>query len=564
MRIPFFGRLAGDRRRLALVVASVVGVAALAAFAFSGNGASEIVFRTAKVERGGVIRTVSASGKLNPVTTVTIGSQVSGKIKEVLVDYNSPVRAGEVIARIDPESFAAKMRESRAELAVTQAAQLNRAAALTRAIAEHENTRASLAANMADVTKAEVQLVDLEQDFKRKQTLRKEGFTAESALDKARAAFRTAQAELASARARVLAQKSLIGSRAAEIKIAEAEVAEAAAQAQKAEATLKQAEVNLEYTYIRSPVDGTVIDRAVDVGQTVAASLQAPILFTIAKDLREMQVETSIDEADIGQVAVGQPASFEVDAFPDRKFAGAVRQVRKLAKETENVVTYTVVVRAGNPNLRLLPGMTAQVQIQITRLDGILKVPNAALRYRPAGAAMDPPAVADAADPDAARAERATRVAERSREQLERLAKTLSLTKAQVEQVGALQTELRRRNDGLREGGMEREARRKETAALRTKYEQDLMALLDSRQREAYRKITERRASSRRGTQRGRLWVLRNGEATEVPVRVGASDGSFTAVVGGALREGDEVIVGTRLPTRSAGAGSNPFRGFRL
>lgn len=337
------------RRSLLL---SVVGLALAVAAAYggyrflSGNG-SQPQYKLAKVESGPITAVVASTGTLNPVVSVQVGSQISGQIKELFADFNSPVKAGQLIARIDPETYQLRVRQAEADL---------------------EATRAAVAVQRAEVARATANLMDAQRDLERKTLLVEKKFISASERDKAQTTHDAAKAAA---------------------QVAEAQVRNSEATVRQRESQLAQARVDLERTAIRSPVDGVVVKRSVDTGQTVAASLQAPELFIIARNLNDMQVEASIDEADVGRIAVGQKASFTVDAFPGRRFEGDVMQVRKAAKVESNVVTYTVVVSAANPDQSLLPGMTANVRIVTARKEGALKVPNAALRFRPADAGDD-------------------------------------------------------------------------------------------------------------------------------------------------------------------------------
>lgn len=321
--------VASKRRSLvALGVLVVVGLVG-AGFWLQRSDKDEARYRTAKVERGAIVASVSATGTLNPVTSVQVGTQVSGQIKELLVDFNAVVKRGQLIARIDPETFTYRVRQAQAD---AQAA------------------RSALA-------RAQVSEINAKRELQRTQELVKRNFVSPAELDAKQSAYDLAAAEVRTAQATV----------------------------EQREAQLAAAQVDLARTEIRAPVDGVVIKRSVDVGQTVAASLQAPELFVIAKDLRDMQVETSVDEADVGRIRAGQKASFTVDAFPGRHFAGTVSQVRKSASNVQNVITYTVLVTARNADLALLPGMTANVRIVTDTREAVLKVANAALRFRPAG-----------------------------------------------------------------------------------------------------------------------------------------------------------------------------------
>jgi len=312
-------------------------------------------FRLVKVERGDIAFVVTATGTINPVTTVLVGSQVSGTIKALYADYNSRVKQEEVIAQIDPAIFEAQVEQGRANVLNSQANQLSAQSNL-------ENAKANLA-------KAEVAVADTKRTLDRNRPLLERNVIAQATLDTAQANYDTAVAQRDVARAQVESAKSQVES--------------SKAQVEQAKASLKVAETNLRYTTIRSPVNGIVIARNVDVGQTVAASLQAPTLFTIAKDLTQMQVDTNVSEADVGRVAVGQEAIFTVDAYPERTFRGKVSEIRNAPITIQNVVTYDVVIQVDNKDLKLKPGMTANVSVQIEHKEGVLKIPNAALRFRP-------------------------------------------------------------------------------------------------------------------------------------------------------------------------------------
>lgn len=332
------------RLLLLLGVVAVLGTGGYGGYRYFSAAASQPEYKFAKLERGPITATIAATGTLNPVVSVQVSSQISGQIREILVDFNSVVKAGQLIAQIAPETYEQKVRQAEADL---------------------EAARATVAVQQAEIYRAQVNLADAERDFARKQTLVAKNFISPAELDKARTVLEGAQA-----------QKRVVEAQA---KNSDAVVRQRAAQ-------LAQAKVDLGRTELRAPVDGIVIKRSVEPGQTVAASLQAPEMFVIARNLSDMQVETAIDEADVGRVKVGQEASFTVDAFPGRRFKGEVMQVRKAATVVSNVVSYTVVISAANPDLILLPGMTANVRITTAQKDSVLKVANAALRFRPASA----------------------------------------------------------------------------------------------------------------------------------------------------------------------------------
>ena len=351
-------------------IVGALGVALLVAGAswwWSQRSAADAVqYRSAKIERGSLLATVSASGAVNPVTQVSVGTQVSGQIKDLLVDFNSEVKAGQLIAVIDPETFQYRVRSAQADVDAARATVLT--------------AQANSAASRAGVSRAQVDLMEAQRDLERKQMLVEKQFITQSEADKARALVNTSTEGLKSAQAQ-------LGVTEAQIKSAQANVAQR-------EAALAQARIDLERTRITSPVNGIVIKRAIEKGQTVAASLQSPELFVIAQNLQDMQVDASIDESDVGRIRTGQKATFTVDAFPGQTFEGEVRQVRKAAQNVANVVTYVAVVGFSNVGGRLLPGMTANVRVVIESRDNVLKIPNAALRVRIAG--VEPAAAASA------------------------------------------------------------------------------------------------------------------------------------------------------------------------
>ncbi|HXH83620.1 MAG TPA: efflux RND transporter periplasmic adaptor subunit, partial [Candidatus Tectomicrobia bacterium] len=363
-------------KRLAslVLVAAVVG-AAVWAYLYAQSGGNAPQYRTQPVERGPLVATVSATGNLNAVITVQVGSQISGQVRDLYADFNSQVRRGQVIARIDPATFEARVNQARADLENAQASVLNQEAQVERARAEVENARAALAEGRAQTAKTQVAVADARRDLERKTELFRRELIARSEQDTAQTTYDSALAQFESARAKEQALTAAIQSALAQLRVAEAMLQAARAQVRQKQAALDQAEVDLDRTFIRAPVDGVVVSRQVDVGQTVAASLQAPTLFTIAQDLTKMQVETSVDEADVGRITLGDRATFTVDAFPGQTFSASVRQIRKAAQVIQNVVTYTVVLGVDNPGGRLLPGMTANVRLIVDERPDVLKVP---------------------------------------------------------------------------------------------------------------------------------------------------------------------------------------------
>jgi HlyD family secretion protein len=309
--------------------------------AFGLNRSPQAQHFTAKVERGEIKDVVEATGTINPVTTVLVGSQVSGTITKLNADFNSRVHTGEVIALIDPALFNG---------------------ALLQAAADWENAKANLIAAKANLEKARAGLVQTKADYDRAVALTGGGILSKQQLDLAKSNYDSANAG---------------------VNAAAANVTQAEAQVSQRKAAVTVAQTNLDYTVIRSPVDGTVVARNVDIGQTVAASLQAPTIFTIARDLSKMWVFTKTDESDVGNIKLGKAVTFKVDAFPKETFHGVVKQVRMNATTVQSVVTYDTIIEFSNADLRLFPGMTAYVTIPVDTVANSLKLPNTALRYKP-------------------------------------------------------------------------------------------------------------------------------------------------------------------------------------
>jgi HlyD family secretion protein len=494
--------------KLLAIVAALALAAGGYAWLQSRGGSGGEKLRLVKVERGALQAVVAASGTLNAVTTVQVGSQISGQVKEINADFNTAVKKDQVIARIDPQTFELRVNQARADLDAGHSAV---------AVA-----RAGLVAQQAEVGRVKVTLGDALRDYERKKSLVDRNFISGAELDKARTLVDATREQLKSVEA--------------QIQVNEAQVASALAAVKQRESLLKQAQVDLERTIIRAPVDGTVILRNVDAGQTVAASLQAPVLFTIAQDLRDMQVEAAIDEADVGRLSVGQQAKFTVDAFPRRSFDGEIRQIRKSPVNVQNVISYTVVISAANPDLSLLPGMTANVRVVVDKRDNVLKVANAALRYRPAGAADSASAAQPAAQDsgDAATQFRQRVFAELKPDESQR---------AKLEQVF---DDVRRQVVRLR-GLPQEDERRKALERLRTESRARVLELLTEAQKPVYERLLAELGGARAGgSAAGRVWVAgADGQPVAVEVRTGLTDGSSTELLEGPLKEGDEVILGS-------------------
>lgn len=322
-----------------LTVAIFLAVGLFGAFSTKGDNKSQ--YFTTRVEHGDIREVVEATGTINAVITVQVGSQVSGTIAKLNADFNSRVKKGQIIAQIDPSLFQGSLLQATSDLA---------------------NAQANLVAARANLEKAQATANQAKADYERNKGLAAEGVFSPQQLDLARANADTAIASVSAA---------------------QAQITQAQAQVKQKEAAVEVAQTNLNYTTIHAPIDGTVIARNVDVGQTVAASLQAPTLFTIAQDLTKMQVYANTDESDVGTIRPGQIVTFKVDAFPKDTFTGLVDQVRMNATVVQNVVTYNTVVNFDNPDLKLYPGMTAYVTIPVAAATNVLKIPNGALRYKP-------------------------------------------------------------------------------------------------------------------------------------------------------------------------------------
>jgi HlyD family secretion protein len=378
------------------IVAGLIGLATVGvAVTVLGDQSSRATYLTASVERGDLRTTITAIGTLSAVETVDVGSQLSGQVAELLVDFNDTVREGQPLARLDSRTFESAVREAQAALDVARARVLTEHATLQAAVSEAAAARSRLKIAQAGVERAQAQLKDTEHDLKRKQALAGTETLAPAHVDQAMTAQQSAAAGVRAAEAEVeVAKEAVVAAEAGHLR-ADANVVYAQAAERQQAARLDQARIDLARTVISAPSDGVVIGRDVDRGQTVAASLEAPTLFTIAHDLRRMEVHAKVDEADIGQIRLGQRANFVVDAYPGRSFSGAVEQIRKAPEVVENVVTYTVVLSARNADLILLPGMTATVEVVVEEVQDVLKVPNAAVRFRPDRSATH--AVANAA-----------------------------------------------------------------------------------------------------------------------------------------------------------------------
>ena len=328
-------------------------------------------FKTMKAVKGDIVQTISATGTVNPVKIVNVGAQVTGKVLKLFADYNSIVKKGDIVAKIDPELYQSDIEEGDARLKTARAN--------LESIAKNISyVKSKVKSAGAEIKKADAGLAYAQKEYKRYVELFQKDLVSTSERDQKELAYKEALARVESANAEQNGQKANLFSKKADYEASFSQV-------KSAEAALARDKTNLDYTIIRSPVDGTVVSREVDEGQTLTARMQTPLLFKIAEDLTKMQVNTSIDEADIGRIKVGQQALFTVDAFPYITFEGILKQVRIAPIIVQNVVTYDVIIEVENKKLKLKPGMTANVTIMVEHESNIIKIPNEALRFIPPG-----------------------------------------------------------------------------------------------------------------------------------------------------------------------------------
>jgi len=454
-------------------------------------------YRFGAIERGDITRSVSASGSLQALVTVDVGSQISGQVTKVMADFNDEVKAGQTLAILDPQTYQSRVAQGQADIAAGQ----------------------------ASVRQAQATLDNAQADYNRKKTLVDQGWYAATTLDQATAALKTARANVSAAQARV----------------------------RQSQASLRSQQVDLGRTTIVAPIDGVVIDRKVEPGNTVAASLQAPVLFTIAQDLSKVEVKIAVDEADVGQLKEGQSVRFTVDAFPDDTFQGILTQVRMQPTTDQNVVSYTVIAEADNPQRKLMPGMTANADIVIDTRRNVLKVPAQALRWSPpsenkagapragGGVMVGGPGFGPPGGGGNGQGGQRGGMAGRLVEQLDLDAK-------QQKAWEPIQAELRQKMQAARASaagnpGAMREAMAKPMAEALAKLEPLLRP--DQKTKLAALRATMAQGRGRAGGMRGgTVYVLRDKKPVPIPVRVGATDGSYTEIMSRDLKVGDQVITG--------------------
>jgi HlyD family secretion protein len=464
------------RARRLLITAVVVAAAVLVAVFLlrRGKGDGGERYRTELVDRGNVTMTVSATGTVSAVTTVQVGSQVSGIIAKLYADFNSHVKKRQLLAELDPTPFEQQVEQRK-----------------------------------ADVAKSQVEVANSQITYNRQKRLAESGLIAQSELDAAKAAYDGAKASLDLSRA-----------------------------------SLRQAQTSLGYTKIYSPIDGVVVARQYDIGQTVAASFQAPTLFTIAQDLTKMQVQADVDQSDIGQIKVGEPARFTVDAYPDQEFHGQISQVRLNATVTQNVITYPVIIEVPNPEGKLRPSMTANVTVEVATVRDVLRVPNAALRFKPE------------TKPDTKPGEAAPRGAT-GRTGATGATGPQSASGGTGQDQGEGRARWRRRSDTGQAGGAGGEGGAGNGSSFeRATADRSASGLAGALPGGGPRGI------GRRNTQT--VYVLTEANALKpVSIRTGISDGHYTQVVSGDLQPGQKIVTGlATLKVQNAPAGPGMGRGF--
>lgn len=500
------------RTRL-LIVAVVVAVAAVWFFN-RGESRPTVTYETAPVEKGVVERAVSSSGSVAALVQVDVGSQISGQISELHADFNTQVKKGDLLAVLDPQTYASRVASAEAALAVGNA---------------------NIGTQRANIRKAETNLEQSKRDLTRAQQLAEQKLISASSIEDSRKAVELAESDL---------------------EIARAQLQNGIASLKTLQASLDQARIDLSRTEIRSPIDGVVIKRAIDRGQTVAASLQAPVLFTLAQDLSRIQIEAKVDEADIGSIKPEDPATFTVDAFPDQTFRGRVVQVRLAATTVQNVVTYSVMVQADNPRQILLPGMTANVRIVTDRRENVLRVPNDAARYQPPGtsAARNDQGGAPGGFPGAGGP---GGPGGNFGAQNQQMVQELGLTKEQQEKLDAGRRELfsqLRANQpaggGIGGGGGPPGAffDNGQAQAMRARFDNLMRSVLTPAQMQKFEQLRSARGQAQRERQ-GTLWVMDSPKAKQPTlrqVRLGLSDDRYTEVLGDGVKEGEIVVTRSR------------------
>lgn len=499
-------------KKIWLIVVSLVvlgGIAAGTVYAMRDNGDS-FQYEQKAIELGDVESVVNATGALEPVNTVIVGTEVSGQISELLVDFNDTVEQGQIIARLDPRTFEARLLQREADVEVANA---------------------NIQSRNAELTRARSNLKRAQRELSRREELSLDGHVSVSELE---------------------TDKNALDQAIAAVEIANASVTNAHAGLTQSEAALAQAKLDLERTYIRAPISGTVINRAVEIGQTVAASFSAPELFVIAHDLHEMKVEASVDEADVGRLREGLPARFTVDAYPNRDFVGRVSQIRKSPTENQSVVTYKVIVTARNDDLSLFPGMTATVDMVLGSRENVLTIPNSALTYAPRGSQPEPQSTSGptgGGGPGGGGRPGGGGGFMTPEQRAEQLAEQLDLSDDQKSQVAEIYQSSMQRMQAMFAGGGRGgpgggSDMRQRMMRLFNEVNQEIAEVLEPDQRTKFEEMNAMRSGNRQS-----VYVLtETGEEERKTIVIGLQDDNMAEVVSG-LEEGDMVIVRAKRVT---------------
>lgn len=561
---------------LVVILLGGLGAWAFAALRAPDSADSTQRYRTEKLARGPIIATVSATGTVTPTTTVIVGSQLSGQAVEILADFNSEVKAGQVLARLNSDTLLARRDAARGDLAQARATRQLADAQAEKVAAEIRRAEAQLNDVQAQLQRAEAQLNDADQTFDRQTSLKSRGIATDVTLQSATtqrnlqlAAKRSAEAQIASSRAQ-------IASLQADLKLTAAQKLAGDAQIAKAEAQVRQIEVDLANSEIKSPVDGIVVQRNVELGQTVAASLQSPTLFLVAQNLRLIEIYVNVDESDVGRVKPGQEVEFSVNAYPARVFKGSVKQIRLGSQTVQNVVIYTTIVSVPNEDMALLPGMTANLRVFTERKPDVLRVPNAALRWQPAGAPRaetEAPAATAAPGGESAagpftEAPGQGAGGNQGAALLAELKLELGLTPEQVAEVEKLGRAMR---SEIAAAGQDQAARREAGRLARQRFSRALEQILNAEQQGKYRALQEARRQRAQGQSParasagvpGRVFVIdASGNPSAVTLRLGANDGAYSEVLSGDLAPGATLVTGSLAAPKGGRAGSTFRFGF--
>lgn len=565
-------------KKILLIALLLLG--GLGAWAFASRSGTENAdgaqrYRTENANRGSIIASVSATGAVTATTTVIVSSQLSGQVVEVLVDHNDQVKAGQLLARLNRDTLLARRDSAVADLMNARATRRLNDAQAEKVKADLGKAQAQQQDMQAQVQRITALLSDAEATFVRQSSLKARGIASDVAVQAATTARETQIAAKLSAEAQLASSQAQISGLAADARVVDAQKAASDAQIAKQEAQVRQIEVDLANTEIRSPVDGVVVQRNVELGQTVAASMQAPTLFLVAQDLRRIEVYVNLDEADVGRVKAGQRVEFSVTAYQARNFEGRVKLVRLGSQSVQNVVIYTTIVEVINQDMALLPGMTANLRIFTEEKPDVLRVPNSALRWQPPGAprasteATASPGLEDPAGPFSERPQTAGGGGNPARQMavlLETLSKELVLTPAQAKQVEGFGKTMR---ETILAAGNDAAARREAARVERQRFNRNVESVLTEEQKTAFRALRQRQQTERQaGVNRnasagipGRLHVLdAKGNPVAVSVRTGASDGTFSEIISGDIKAGAALVVGNAAQGGKGARGSSAFR----